>query len=339
MQNATKDYYQLLCGKLLKSISRSFYLTLHVLPKPVREPICLGYLLARCTDTIADTPNLSVYQRLQAITTILQLINKQTSLEQVVVIQNIIKPGNFSDNELNLLNHFGQLLDWLFTLDHFSQTEIIKLLNKIIHGQQLDIERFYQTNTLVGIKTVSELEEYTYLVAGCVGEFWTNICDHYLPNYSTMNAQELQPHAIAFGKGLQLINILRDFTSDYRENRCYLPEEQLQQYEIPTDQLLTQTKSLEPILHFWHNKAAHYLNDGWQYILSINNRRIRYAILIPLLLGYKTLHLLENGDYLNQERPVKVSHTQVKVIMVIAVIGALPKKIAYYFYKFFYASN
>lgn len=337
MKNTTKNYYHLLCGKLLKSISRSFYLTLHVLPKPVREPICLGYLLARCTDTIADAPNLSVGQRQQAMRNILQLINKQNTLEQVRDIQNIINPCNYSGNELNLLKHFSQLLDWLFTMDHFSQLEITKVLNKIIHGQQLDIERFYQKKNLIGIKTTSELDDYTYLVAGCVGEFWTNICVHYLPNYSKMNAQELLPFAISFGKGLQLINILRDIPSDYQENRCYLPEEQLNKFEIKPDQLLTQTKQLEPIMHFWHKKAELYLNDGWQYILSITNKRIRYTLLIPLLLGYKTLHLLEAQNYLTQDQPIKVSRIQVKVIMILATIGALSKKTAYYFYKVFYA--
>ena len=89
-----------------------------------------------------------------------------------------------------------------------------------------------------------------------------------------MNARELQLSAIAFGKGLQIINILRDIPSDSLSNRCYLPEEQLRQYEIHTDQLLTQTQQLEPILQYWHKKAVLSLNDGWQYILSINNRRI-----------------------------------------------------------------
>jgi len=40
---------------LLKATSRSFYLTLRVLPAAVRSQIGLAYLLARTTDTIADT--------------------------------------------------------------------------------------------------------------------------------------------------------------------------------------------------------------------------------------------------------------------------------------------
>src|ERR1051326_7222356 len=52
---------------LLRATSRSFYLTLRVLPRPVRPQISLAYLLARTSDTIADTQVLSLEQRLDAL--------------------------------------------------------------------------------------------------------------------------------------------------------------------------------------------------------------------------------------------------------------------------------
>ena len=42
-------------GEILRSVSRSFYLTLAVLPANVREQVGLAYLLARAADTLADT--------------------------------------------------------------------------------------------------------------------------------------------------------------------------------------------------------------------------------------------------------------------------------------------
>ena len=52
---------------LLKETSRSFYLTLRVLPKAIRPQIGLAYLLARTTDTIADTELVPIEQRLDAL--------------------------------------------------------------------------------------------------------------------------------------------------------------------------------------------------------------------------------------------------------------------------------
>ena len=52
---------------LLKNVSRSFYLTLRILPGAVRPQIGLAYLLARATDTVADTEIVGVEQRLEAL--------------------------------------------------------------------------------------------------------------------------------------------------------------------------------------------------------------------------------------------------------------------------------
>ena len=52
---------------LLKAVSRSFYLTMRVLPGGVRPQIGLAYLLARTTDTMSDTELLPVEKRLQAL--------------------------------------------------------------------------------------------------------------------------------------------------------------------------------------------------------------------------------------------------------------------------------
>src|SRR2546427_7730419 len=56
-----------LLTSLLKEVSRSFYLTLRVLPGKIRPQIGLAYLLARTTDTIADTELVPLEQRLQAM--------------------------------------------------------------------------------------------------------------------------------------------------------------------------------------------------------------------------------------------------------------------------------
>src|SRR3954454_24321937 len=56
-----------LLGPLLKAVSRSFYTTLRVLPGKIRPQIGLAYLLARTTDTVADTGLLPVERRLAAL--------------------------------------------------------------------------------------------------------------------------------------------------------------------------------------------------------------------------------------------------------------------------------
>jgi len=49
---------------ILKRVSRSFFLSLKILPKSLRHPIGLAYLFARAADTIADTALISQAKRL-----------------------------------------------------------------------------------------------------------------------------------------------------------------------------------------------------------------------------------------------------------------------------------
>ena len=64
----------LLLRSLLKSVSRSFYLTLSILPAGMRDPVGLAYLLARAADTIADTSLIAQEKRLELLC---QLIDRQ----------------------------------------------------------------------------------------------------------------------------------------------------------------------------------------------------------------------------------------------------------------------
>src|SRR5256712_11186491 len=59
-----------LLGDLLRQVSRSFYLSLAILPTALREPIGLAYLLARAADTIADTELVARKDRLAHLETV-----------------------------------------------------------------------------------------------------------------------------------------------------------------------------------------------------------------------------------------------------------------------------
>ena len=59
-----------LVGDLLRRVSRSFYLSVAILPRPLREPIGLAYLLARASDTVADTRLLARAERLRHLATL-----------------------------------------------------------------------------------------------------------------------------------------------------------------------------------------------------------------------------------------------------------------------------
>ena len=49
--------------QILSGVSRSFDLSMRLLPRALQAPVALGYLLARATDTVADTSVLGLPER------------------------------------------------------------------------------------------------------------------------------------------------------------------------------------------------------------------------------------------------------------------------------------
>ena len=70
-------------NELLRATSRSFYLTLRVLPGAIRPQIGLAYLLARTTDTIADTEILPVESRLDALQKLRERLLEKGSVRSI----------------------------------------------------------------------------------------------------------------------------------------------------------------------------------------------------------------------------------------------------------------
>ncbi len=74
------------------------------------------------------------------------------------------------------------------------------------------------------LHTLDELDQYTYYVAGCVGEFWTRMVCAHRPAMARWNVTRMSAIGVRFGKGLQLTNIVKDIARDLHRGRCYVPE-------------------------------------------------------------------------------------------------------------------
>jgi len=267
-------------GPLLASVSRSFYLSIRLLPRSLQAPIGLAYLLARASDTIADTAEASVETRLHHLAEFGKMVRtgRITGLKD---LQNDIQAPDPKENDL--ISKLGDCFAWLATLESQDHGEIAAVLQKIIHGQTLDLQRFGDGSRVAALQTAAELEEYTYLVAGCVGEFWTRLCLQHLPDCSHLGLAELRKLGANYGKGLQLVNILRDMPADLRQGRCYLPEIELRAAGTSPSPLAHQPSKAQPVFDRWNAKAAEFLEDGHRYILALRSPKLRAACFSALV--------------------------------------------------------
>ena len=309
---------------LLKQTSRSFYLTLRVLPGAIRPQISLAYLLARTADTIADTELLPVGQRLDALSRLRERIQGTSTA-----------PLNFgelsrhqgSPAEGALLEKVEDSLALLPTLSPADQPLVRTVLNTITGGQELDLRRFADASAekIIALETAAELDDYTYRVAGCVGEFWTKMCRAHLFPEVRLNDQQLLADGVRFGKGLQLVNVLRDLPADLKKGRCYLPKDKLEQAGLIPEVLLSPVNEVKfrPLYHEYLNRAEAHLEAGWDYTNRLPWRcaRTRLACAWPILIGRKTIERLRAANVVELQQVVKITRSEVRGIMLRSVLS------------------
>lgn len=299
-------------GSLLKSVSRSFYLTIRLLPTRLREPIGLAYLLARASDTVADSADASAAERRGHLAALARMI-QHGEREGLAALQRDIRSNH--SGEMELISKLDRCLDWLAGQQDFDREQIRVVMARIIRGQDLDLARFGDAREVIGLSTAEDLEEYTYLVAGCVGEFWTDLCLHHLPRYSRLAVEPLRALGIDYGKGLQLVNILRDMPADLRSGRCYLPTS-----EVEAATVVANPATAAEACRRWQCRARTLLTAGRQYIESLRPARLRAAVYLPWNLGLKTLDLIAARPPLETTERVKVTRATVRKALAQAVL-------------------
>ncbi len=305
-----------LLGPILRDVSRAFYLTLRVLPGEVRQSIGLFYLLARTTDTIADTELIPADKRMLKLRQYRDRVRSEGA--PMPDFSHLVREQQ-TDGERRLLMHSPEIIALLEQTPAFDRGQIQLTLETITRGQELDLKRFGDGSRLSSLQTAEDLDDYTYHVAGCVGEFWTRLTRRHCFPDSELDDSEFLTLAIRFGKALQLVNILRDLPGDLANGRCYLPAVDLELAGLKPEDLRNPDswKQLQPVFRPWLAKAHEHLAAAWQYTLMIphSHYRLRLACAWPILMGRHTLNLVEHQNPLDPTCNLKITRSQVRGIL------------------------
>jgi farnesyl-diphosphate farnesyltransferase len=292
-----------LLDPLLKRVSRSFYLSLRILPRGVREPVGLAYLFARAADTIADTRFLRPADRLVHLEALRDafLIGTAVPFSRLPAA---LAPHQQNPAERTLLLGLPQAFATYRALPAGDRVAIRRVLLAITQGMRMDLSTFpgEEEGRVVALQTMEDLDRYTYWVAGSAGEFWTDIHLAHRPALAGWDGEAMRRRAVRFGQGLQMTNILRDLPRDLQIGRCYLPERMLAAGALAPSDLL-QPRNLARVrpllLGLIRNTLALY-DEGWAYTLAVPRRewRLRLACAWPLLIGLQTLDRVGRAESL-----------------------------------------
>ncbi|MCH1420653.1 MAG: squalene/phytoene synthase family protein [Akkermansiaceae bacterium] len=275
-------------------MSRSFYLSLRFLPKEFRAPTSVGYLLARASDTIADAGQLGIRERRDLLARFVEFVT-EGKIFQMPEVDGLPK------GEKVLMSRLGDCVAALENLPNWQQVSVRKVVGIITEGQCWDLDRFAGEG-VVSLDSDDELRRYTYQVAGCVGEFWTEIGIGGRGRFARASDDEMMRWGQAYGRSLQLINILRDVPEDQKNGRCYLPGAETR------EQLLRER-------HRWIKEAHKGLDQAERYARSLNGKRMRFGTVLPAMIGRKTLSRLEVASWDDWQARVKITRKEVYVLM------------------------
>jgi farnesyl-diphosphate farnesyltransferase len=273
---------------ILGSVSRTFALTIPLLPAAIEKVVGNTYLLCRIVDTIEDAADLSPQTKQKLSALFLQAVLEKAPVESFVkpCLEALKNYGN--QDELDLIAHTPTVLCILHTCSAADQEAVSRCVSIMSEG----MSHFHGKQTKDGLKDLAEFEEYCYVVAGVVGELLTTI----FSNHSSVFAHRIRNQedlAIAFGQALQMTNILKDSPEDRARGVSWKPA------NISQAQLL--------------NIAYQKLQDSLRYTLLIPKTELgmRRFCFLAFGLAVMTLSKIADQTNFNHKDEVKLSRSTV----------------------------
>lgn len=299
-----------------------------MLPATVRDQMGLAYLFARAADTIADTDLIGREQRLRYLNQFrMQFGSGLIARRDVQAIQAALIPHQADSAEQVLLQRLEDCLSLYDRFDPEDQERIRWLMGVLPDGMAMDLTHFQgdSAQDLTAFQTLDELDQYTYYVAGCVGEFWTRMVCAHCPSMSDWDVKKMSAIGVRFGKGLQLTNIVKDIARDLHRGRCYVPEPFLREAGLTPVDLLNRENlpKFRPVLMRLIKMAMEHLDQGWMYTMALPRLEIRQrlACMWPILLAGETLKRVAAApDLLDPAVNVKAPRSVVYRVMALTTV-------------------
>lgn len=273
---------------ILSSVSRTFALTIPLLPPTIEKVVGNTYLLCRIVDTIEDAADLKpeVKQRLSKL--FLDAVLERAPVQSFVdpCLAELKNYGN--QDELDLIAHTPTVLRILHTCSNKDQAAVSRCISIMSEG----MSRFHGRQTETGLQDLQEFEEYCYVVAGVVGELLTSIFSHHSVAF-TKNIKGHEALAIDFGQALQMTNILKDSPEDKARGVSWKPAN------------ISQSELLQI--------AYQKLQDAMNYILLIPKEELgmRRFCFLAFGLAVMTLSKIANRKQFISKAEVKLSRKTV----------------------------
>ena len=246
-------------------------------------------------------------------------------------------PQEGADDEL--LHNVPLILSVYNTFPKKVNTGISTWVVEMVSGMRKYVQSKYSSSQNF-LKTLNELDDYIYYVAGTVGNLVTTLFSLYSHHITNNIAIRLKKHSESFGKGLQMVNIIRDMPNDWKHNRSYMPNELLKQYGLTRQSIFDRynVQRSKEMIEALIEMALSYLDAGLQYIVTIPKaeRHMRLSCMLPLFWALQTLRSIKkNIDTFFEKEKIKISRTIIRKELLLAYVTVFSNRlIQRRFFKF-----
>ncbi|MBT3240194.1 MAG: phytoene/squalene synthase family protein [Chloroflexi bacterium] len=246
--------------RVLEETSRTFFLPIVRLPKGLQEAVASAYLCLRAIDEVEDHPTLERSIKAKVLQGMGLLLQSQTSVENFSLDS---FTEFFASFDVDLPEVTTRVGEWACYAPKF----IAPRIWEATAGMADRMAHWAMTSFRVDDK--SDLDRYTYGVAGAVGLMLCDIWGWF------EKVQIHRSHGIQFGRGLQLVNILRNRQEDMERGVDFYPE------GWSDDQMF--------------DYARENLDGFDEYAQTLPKNSFMSFVSIPRALAYATLEALVNG--------------------------------------------
>jgi farnesyl-diphosphate farnesyltransferase len=311
---------------VLPAVSRTFALSIRVLPGALGRAVLAAYLLCRIADTLEDEPTLPAEAKALLLDELARCFEDSSSAD---AFPSLVQSLTGDAAHVRLAQNTDLVFVLYRNLPVGTQIHVRRWVGEMIAGMRKFVLLYPHG---IRIQSLEEYREYCYYVAGTVGYLLTDLWHEHAPSIGDSQYKVLREKCRAFAEALQTVNILKDVATDAEhENSIYIPEDLLRLHGsshatiLAPERLLGTREALATLVQLaWHD-----LEGARSYLLLIPRRAvpIRLFCVLPLLFAYATLRdLTRTPTALARREVVKISRREVKSLTLIGFLVILSNR-------------
>ena len=303
------------CQEILPEVSRTFALSIRVLPGDLGRAVLAAYLLCRIADTVEDEPRLGAEEKAALLDVLLEGFASPEAVARFTARAATLEG---EPAHVRLARNADLVFAVHASVPTPSRAHVERWVREMVVGMRKFVLLYPRG---IRIQTFEEYREYCYYVAGTVAYMLTDLWREHVPGIGARRYEVLRERAREFGEALQTVNILKDVARDAEhENSIYIPERALREHGSSHATILT------PELRQANHAVLRQMIDGaWtnlglalEYLLLIPRRAvaIRFSCVLPLLFACATLReLTRSTAMLTPGGTVKITRREVKALL------------------------